>query len=56
MKIRTVVVDDEKPARDRIKRFLAEHADFEVSGDGEHVGRGVAMCRSVRASQEVLAP
>lgn len=38
MKIRTVVVDDEKPARDRIKRFLAEHADFEVvgeAGDGE---------------------
>jgi len=38
MKIRTVVVDDEKPARDRLKRFLAEHADFEVvgeAGDGE---------------------
>ena len=38
MKIGTVVVDDEKPARDRLKRFLAEHADFEVvgeAGDGE---------------------
>jgi two-component system LytT family response regulator len=38
MKIRTVLVDDEKPARDRLKRFLAEHADFEVvgeAGDGE---------------------
>ena len=38
MKIRTVLVDDEKPARDRLKRFLAEHTDFEVvgeAGDGE---------------------
>lgn len=38
MKIRTVVVDDERPARERIKRFLAEYPDFEVvgeAGDGE---------------------
>src|SRR5207247_497129 len=38
VKTRTVVVDDERPARDRIKRFLAEHTDFEVvgeAGDGE---------------------
>jgi two-component system LytT family response regulator len=38
MRIRTVVVDDEKPARDRVKRFLSEHAEFEIvgeAGDGE---------------------
>ncbi len=30
---RCVVVDDEKPARERLKRLLAGHADFEVVGE-----------------------
>lgn len=45
LKIRTVVVDDEKPARDRIKRFLAEHPDFEIVGeaaDGESAVRVIS--------------
>ena len=33
MTIRVVVVDDEKPARDRLKRLLAEHSDFELIGE-----------------------
>jgi len=30
---RCVVIDDEKPARDRVRRLLAEHDDFEVIGE-----------------------
>jgi DNA-binding LytR/AlgR family response regulator len=30
---RCVVVDDEKPARERLKRLLGDHADFEVVGE-----------------------
>lgn len=33
MKIRTLVVDDEPLARDRIKRFLAREADIEIVGE-----------------------
>ena len=33
MKIRAAIVDDEKPARDRIRRLLEEHADVEIVGE-----------------------
>ena len=33
MSWRCVLVDDEKPARERLKRLLAGHADFEVVGE-----------------------
>ena len=33
MKIRCVVIDDEKPARDRIKRLLAADQNFELVGE-----------------------
>ena len=33
MSRRCVVIDDEKPARDRIKRLLAAHPDFELAGE-----------------------
>lgn len=33
MKYRVVVVDDEKPARERVKRLLTSYEDFEVVGE-----------------------
>ena len=39
MPIRVAIIDDEKPARDRIRRLLAAHPDFEIVGDGETSGR-----------------
>jgi DNA-binding LytR/AlgR family response regulator len=33
MTCRSVVIDDEQPARQRIKRLLAAHADFELVGE-----------------------
>ena len=59
MKVRTVVVDDEKPARDRIKRFLAEHADFEVAGeagDGESAVRVIEELRPDLVFLDVRMP
>ena len=33
--IRAVLVDDEQPARERLKQLLAAHADVEVVGEAE---------------------
>ncbi len=33
MSIRAVIVDDEKPARDRLRRLLEEHGDVEIAGE-----------------------
>lgn len=33
--IRTVLVDDEQPARERLKQLLAAHADIEIVGEAE---------------------
>jgi DNA-binding LytR/AlgR family response regulator len=52
MSIRTIIVDDEKPARDRLKRFLAEHADFEVVGEA---GDGESAVRLIEAERPDLA-
>ncbi len=43
MTIRVVVVDDEKPARDRLKRLLAEHADFTLVGEAADAGGAVTV-------------
>ena len=33
---RCVIVDDEKPARSRLKRLLAGHEDFEIVGEAAY--------------------
>ena len=33
MSHRCVVIDDERPARERLKRLLAAHPDFELAGE-----------------------
>lgn len=59
MKIRTVVVDDERPARERIKRYLAEHTEFEVvgeAGDGESAVRVIEDLRPDLVFLDVRMP
>ena len=41
--IRAVIVDDEKPARDRIRRLLAEHPDVAVAGEAADVPAAIAL-------------
>lgn len=43
MKHRCVVVDDEKPARDRVKRLLAAHPDFELAGEAADADAAVRL-------------
>jgi DNA-binding LytR/AlgR family response regulator len=41
MSWRAIVVDDEKPARERLKRLLANHDEFEVVGEAADVDAAV---------------
>ncbi|HEX6850705.1 MAG TPA: response regulator [Candidatus Polarisedimenticolaceae bacterium] len=43
MNLRCVLVDDESPARDRLRRMLAEHADVEIVGEAGDVETAVAL-------------
>lgn len=41
--MRVVVVDDEKPARDRLRRMLGTHADVTIVGEAGSVDEAVAL-------------
>jgi DNA-binding LytR/AlgR family response regulator len=41
--IRAVIVDDEKPARDRVRRMLSAHEDIEIVGEASNVAGAVAL-------------
>lgn len=43
MTLRVVIADDEKPARDRIRRLLADHPDFEIVGEAADVPTAVEV-------------
>lgn len=43
MKHRCVVIDDEQPARDRVKRLLAAHPDFELAGEAADADAAVRL-------------
>ena len=43
MSYRCVIVDDEKPARDRVKRLLADHPDFECVGQAHDADSAVRL-------------
>lgn len=48
MGYRCVVIDDEKPARERVKRLLADHADFELVGEAGNADAAVALIEEER--------
>ena len=43
MTCRCVVIDDEKPARDRLKRLLAAHPDFRIVGEAADAEAAVRL-------------
>jgi len=47
--MRALIVDDEAPARDKLRRWLGEHADIELAGES---GDGLAAAAAIAA----LAP
>lgn len=46
--IKVVIVDDEKPARDRLRRLLAAHPDFVLAGEAQDVGSAAALLQRER--------
>ena len=40
---RVVLVEDEKPARDKLRRLLAEHPDFEIVGEAADAEEAVRV-------------
>lgn len=50
-KIRVVIVDDESPARRKVRRFLALEDDFEIVGEA---GTGLEAVRVIEQEKPVL--
>jgi two-component system LytT family response regulator/two-component system response regulator LytT len=48
MSIRTVIIDDEVPARDELAYLLSFFADIELVGQAGSAGKGIEMIRSLR--------
>ena len=48
MSYSVVVVDDEPPARAKLKRLLCEHADFRVAAEAGDVAEAIDAVRAVR--------
>ena len=48
MKYRVVIVDDEKPARDRVRRLLASEADMEIVGEAADADEAVRVIDELR--------
>ncbi|HEX8287881.1 MAG TPA: LytTR family DNA-binding domain-containing protein [Pyrinomonadaceae bacterium] len=46
MKIKTLIVDDEQLARERVKRFLRDVADIEIVGESANGDQAVSMIKS----------
>lgn len=46
--IRVVIVDDEKPGRDRVRRLLEDHPDFVIAGEAGDVPSAIALVDRVR--------
>jgi two-component system, LytTR family, response regulator len=57
--LRALIVDDEQPARDRLRRMLAEFKDVEVAGeaaDGEEAMAGIAELRPDAVFLDIQMP
>ena len=44
---RTLIIDDEPPARKHLRRLLAEHPQIEVVGEASGVAEAVEMCENI---------
>ena len=47
-RIRTVIVEDEAPARGRLLRFLRSHPDVEIVGEAATGAEAIALIRTRR--------
>jgi DNA-binding LytR/AlgR family response regulator len=54
MSIRALIVDDEQPARDRLRQLLAAHADVEIVGEAEDGVQAVEQIAALTPSVVLL--
>ena len=57
--MRTLIADDEVPARDKLRRWLGEHADIEIvaeSGDGLSAAEAIAQSQPDVAYLDIQMP
>jgi len=43
--VRVAIVEDEPPARAKLRRLLADHADYRIVGEAEDIAGGLALLR-----------
>jgi two-component system LytT family response regulator len=48
MNLRTIMVDDEPPARERLRELLREHEDVEIAGEAGGAAEAVRLVRELR--------
>ena len=48
MSLRVLVVDDEPPARERLRSMLQETAGFELAGEAENGQRALELCDTLQ--------
>ncbi len=46
-KIRIIIVDDERTARDEVKRLLESFPDFEIAGEARNADEAMALIESL---------
>jgi len=54
MKIRTLIVDDEALARERVKQFLVQNVEFEIMGEARDGAQAVAMIEEEKPDLVIL--
>ncbi len=54
MKIKTVIVDDEAPARRRIKSLLAKHEEFELVGEADSGNQAIDLINAIQPDFLIL--
>ncbi|MCP4725678.1 MAG: response regulator [bacterium] len=47
MKIRAIIIDDEKPARSRIKRLMSKFDGFELAGEAQNGEEGIELIEEI---------
>ena len=46
--VRVVIVEDEPPARAKLRRFLDEHANYRIVAEADDVAGGLAARRNAK--------
>ena len=46
--IKTVIIDDERLAREEVKRALEMHQEFEIIGEASHVDEAITLIEELK--------